>query len=117
MPTTLTTRAVRNSTYVINIAPKDEDDTAVTPDSVTYTLTDRDGNVINSIEDTAIATPSTSMDVVLSGDDLGFQTSEAGMYTVTRYFTVTAQYDSDLEDNLPLIDTAIFTVVDPNALG
>lgn len=117
MATKLTTKAVRNSTYVINIAPTDEDGDAVTPNSISYTLTDRVGNVINSIEDVAIAAPSTSMDVVLSGDDLDFQTSEAGAYSVTRYFTVTAEYNSDLENDLPLIATAVFSIIDPDALG
>lgn len=115
MPTTLTEKASRKSTYVINLAPTDEDDTAITPDSVTYTLTDEEGTIINSLEDVAV-TPDTSMDVVLSGDDLDFLAGEEGAYEVTRYFVVTAQYDSDLENDLPLIASAIFFIQDQEAI-
>lgn len=41
----------------------------VTPTAATYTLTDRDGVVINAVEDEVI-TPSTLMTVTLAGNDL-----------------------------------------------
>ena len=116
MPTTLTTKAVRGSSYAINSVCKDEDGTVVTPDSAEYTLTDANGTVINSLSGVSM-TPSESMDVMLSGDDLEFETAEKGTYQVTRIFTVTAQYDSDIENDLPLIDSCTFYIIDPNALG
>lgn len=114
MPTKLPLRAIRKSTYIINFIPKDENGDVITPDSVTYTLMDKHETVINSLED-VVVTPDTSMDVILSGDDLDFQASEKGTYEALRHFTVTAQYDSSLEDNVPLIDTATFYIIDPDA--
>lgn len=108
MPTTLTTRAVEGSTFVINIAPTDEDGAAVTPNTATWTLTDENGNVINSRLDVSIGTPSTSMDVVLSGADLPGKTG-GGNRTLKLAFEGT--YDSDAGSDLPLVDEVTFDVV------
>ena len=70
MPAILSTPAMEQSTYLITITYKDEDGTAVTPDTSTWTLTDTDGNVINEKEDQAIASPTTADTVTLSGSDL-----------------------------------------------
>ena len=115
-PFQLNTKAVRGSSFVINMIPKDEDGTAITPDSLEYTLTDPDGNVINSLSGISL-TPSTSIDLMLSGDDLEFESAEEGAYEVIRIITVTGVYDSAVELNVPLIDSATFYVVDPNKLG
>ena len=65
----LTLAAVEESSYIVNAAFEDEDGNAKSPDSVTWTLTDKYGTIINSREDVS-ETPGTSIDMVLYGDDL-----------------------------------------------
>ena len=70
----LSTNASEEGTYAIdNIQFLDSQDTpvAVTPEagSVTWCLTDKNDNIINSREDVPI-TSASSMTIVLSGDDL-----------------------------------------------
>lgn len=57
------------SSMCISITFYDEDGNEVTPDTATWTLTDRDGNVINSRLDVAI-TPATTVEISVTGDDL-----------------------------------------------
>jgi hypothetical protein len=108
MPTYLTTTAEEESTYLISAAFTDENDVAVVPDTITWTLTDADGNVINSREDVSVSSPAASVDIVLSGDDLGLQAGETG--DVVRILTIEATYDSDAGDDLPLKDKATFII-------
>jgi len=110
MATELEEIAREESTYIITCAFVDEDDDAVTPDAdtITWSLMDTNGNIINSREDVAIASLS-SIDVVLSGDDLAIQTGETGGF-VSRRFLVKAVFDSDAGNNLPLRDEAIFSL-------
>ena len=68
----LTLAASENGTYPIDdIQFLDETNTAKVPntDTVTWCLTDNDGNVINSREDVPL-TSALSMTILLSGDDL-----------------------------------------------
>lgn len=103
MPTTLTTRATDESTFVITAAFADEDGVAVVPNSASWTLTNDRGGVINGR--TAIsATPASSIEIVLSGDDLSYTD---GAY---RILTIQATYDSTLGSNLPLNDQVIFAI-------
>ena len=106
MPATLTTAAVERSTYVITLTYKDEDGNAVTPDSVSWTLTDGHGNIINSREDVAIAVPSTTNDVVLQGADLVCR----GRKDETRILTASIVYDSSAGSNLPGKEQVSFRV-------
>lgn len=106
MPTSITTRAVDQSTYVVNCAFKDENGAAVTPDSITWKLTDDAGNVINGRSAVAVAAPAASIDIVLSAGDLDYSDGAA------RVLTVLAVYDSTLGSNLPLKDSVRFMVSD-----
>jgi len=106
MPTELTVRAVEGSTYVVTAAFTDEDENDVTPNELTWTLTDRYGNTINEREDEEI-TPDTSVDIVLTGDDL--QVSDDEKVTVLTV-TVEGTYNSDLGNNLPIKDKCTFPV-------
>jgi hypothetical protein len=67
---TLTTKADEASTYVVRATYYDDNNSAVTPTSVTWTLTDGDGNVVNSRQDISIVAPSTYNDIVLGATDL-----------------------------------------------
>jgi len=98
MPDYLETHAIRKGTYKITTAFTDAAGSAVTPTSATWTLTDVSGTVINSRED-VVMSPDTSIDTVLQGDDLDFQSGEDN--SVERIFTVEAIYSSDEGDDLP----------------
>lgn len=95
------------STFKVTCAWKASGDTAVTPDSATWTETDEDGTVINSREDVSITGLSTTNDIVLSGDDLAIQSSTDNG---KRILTVEAVYDSDDGNNLPLKDEYTFRI-------
>lgn len=105
MVETLSEVAVERSTYVVTISFYDEDDNPVVPSSVTWTLTDEDGVVINDRED-VVATPATSLEMVLSGLDLAV----SGQVTATRILTVSGVYDSDAGSDLPLRAHVRFSV-------
>jgi hypothetical protein len=98
--------AVEQSTFAVDLAFTDEDEAAVTPDTVSWTLTDKQGNVINDHEDES-ETPGSSMTILLSGDDLAFQAGESGD-SVWRILTIEATYTSDLGAGLPLKDSLKF---------
>jgi hypothetical protein len=108
MPTTITaTRATEKSTFVVTASFADESGDAVTPNALTWTLSKTDGTAINSREDIS-ATPDTSVDIVLSGDDL--QVFAGDNYQ--RVLTLKGDYDSDLGSGLPLNDELYFSVED-----
>ena len=103
----LSDHATERSTYVVDVAFRDEDGAAVVPTSAVWTLTDDLGTAINEREDEAI-TPAASVAIVLSGADLAV----AGAVAVTRILTVEAVYTSDLGADLPLKQEIRF-VIDP----
>lgn len=102
---TLTTPAKEGSTYAVTIAFTDETGAAVTPSSATWTLTDQGGNVINSRLDVTISSLSTSVTIVLSGNDLALSNSDN-----TRELLIEAVYTSDLGSNLPFKSAVRFTI-------
>lgn len=108
--TVLTTDIVEESTAVISASFLDEDSVAVIPDTITWTLSDLLGTIINSREDVSVDTPAASTDIVLSGDDLAFQSSESGKIKVTRKLLVEATYTSSLGSGLPLKDEVRFSI-------
>ena len=87
----LTTVANEKSVYWITVAFLDEDNAAMAPDVCTWTLTDMEGNIINSREDVSITTPETSETLELSGDDLAVD----GNDIVNRLITLEGTYTSD----------------------
>lgn len=101
--------AIEESTLVINCAFKDEDGNAEDVKTLTWTLTDKDGTVINEREQVSVVTPSSTEDIVLSGDDLAILSGETAA-NVERRFLVEATYDSDLGDDLPLKDSCKFYI-------
>jgi hypothetical protein len=89
MATTLTPSAVESSCYIVTVAFTDEDDTPVTPSTVTWSLTDSDGAAVNNR--TAVsATPDTSIEIALTGNDLVDDPGGRGYLL----FKVTAAYTS-----------------------
>lgn len=108
MPTTLTDSAIEKSTYILTVSFTDEDGNAVTPnDGTTWTLTDDNGEVINSRRDVAIVEAS-SVEIVLSGNDLQALDSADPW----RKLIVEGTYDSNAGNNLPFKDEVKFPFVD-----
>ena len=99
--------ADEESSYFIIIEPFDEDDAAETPITLTWTLTDVMGNIINLREDVAITPLSTSMTVILTGDDLSIPEDKS---PVTRLFSVKGTYDSDLQAGLAITGYVQFDI-------
>lgn len=108
MAIVLPTKANEKSTFIIVVSFKDEDGDAETPTSVTWTLTDSDGNIINSRQDVSIAAAST-INVVLSGDDLQI-VNENVSSPVSRILTIKAVYNSTLGNDLPLKEQIEFSI-------
>lgn len=86
----LTTPANEQSVFWITVSFFDEDTNAMAPDVATWTLTDLEGNLINSREDVAIDTPDTSEVIELSGNDLAVD----GNDIVERLLTLEGTYTS-----------------------
>lgn len=106
MPENLTDMAVDMSTFVVACAFTDEDGDAVTPTAIVWSLTDEDGTAINARTDVAVAVPASTINIVLSGDDLKHSDGSV------RVLTVEALYDSTLGTDLPLKDSVRFAVED-----
>jgi len=105
MATMLSVRAVEKSTYIVTTVFTDEADAAVTPLTVTWSLTDADGTVINDRLDVS-ETPASTVNIVLTGDDLSIPDSTK----LIRIVTVEATYDSDYGTGLYLKKAAVFNV-------
>jgi hypothetical protein len=114
MPKLLSKKAAEEGTYIITAEFVDDDGDSVAPDTLTWTLTDSSGTVINSRTSVSVSSPTSSEDIVLSGNDLALQTGESG--DTLRLLTVEATYDSDAGLDLPLKDVAFFYIKDFKAI-
>ena len=115
MPTTITTAAVEKSTYVVEAAFKDEDGTAITPDTLTWTLTDPEGNVRNNRENVSVSNPSSTQAIVLKGKDLKMKSQSN--YKEDRILTINATYTSTYGSGLPLKDSCRFPIYNLEAIS
>ena len=107
MTTINTPKAESGSTYIA-VCSFTEAGTgdAITPNSVVWSLTDGNGNIINSRDDVSI-TPDTTINIVMSGDDL--LRSDG----TVRKLTIDAVYDSATYGaGLPLVEQAVFYIND-----
>jgi len=99
--------AVERSTYYPVASFFDEDGNAEDVKTLTWTLTDISGNIINSRKDIVVSNPSSSETIVLSGDDLAIFANDR----LRRIITFNATYDSALGNDLPLNGAAEFNIV------
>jgi len=106
MATVLTLNAVDRSTYIITATFQDEDETPVTPDSLSWTLTNGLGGIVNNRENVVVVSPQETETFILSGDDLAFADGKF------RRFIIEATYSSTLGTGLPLRAQANFSVED-----
>lgn len=94
-------------TYPIQTSFFDDQDNPVTPDTMTWTLTDVDGNVINSRSGVVVGSLSTVVTIILSGDDLQIVNGDK---LEVRVVTFIGTYTSSLGGGLPLTDQVQFTI-------
>ena len=83
----------------------------VTPnDDITWTLTDKNGVVVNSRSGISVATPATTITIVLKGNDLALSDTYAGRL---RYLLVECTYDSaEYGDDCPFKGQGEFVIDD-----
>ena len=103
---TLTEEVPEESTQVITMAFTDAAGDAVTPDTITWSLSLMDGTAVNSRTNIVIAAPAASVSVTLSGDDHALVADA----TNQRIFTVKATYTSTEGAGLPLNEEATFSI-------
>lgn len=110
MPASFQTPAVERSTYVVTAAFTDELGVAVVPNaaSLTWTLTDLAGNVVNSRTAVAITSAAT-ITIVLHGADLALGGLLQGS---ARVVTIQGLYNSSLGSNLELKEQVLFEIYD-----
>ena len=111
MPTKLLEKAIEGSTFAIKTDftvktdPSDDVGIPFTPNSgLTWSLTDKDGNIVNNRLDEGI-TSAESVVIVLKGDDLVLTGGP-----VQRYVIIRGTFDGVLGNNLPLIDEVYFQI-------
>lgn len=113
MAVMLTAKAMEESTYVITASFTDEAGDAATPKTLTWTLTDPDGVVVNNREDVIVSPLGESVTILLTGDDLAL----TGYLTRTRHLTLEGTYDGSLGSDLPFTGVIIFSIEPAVAVG
>lgn len=104
MPTDITIRAIDRSTFIIDVAFSDENDEAITPNEVEWSLLSETGAIINDREEVEVSSLNTTISIVLTGEDLDFADGRV------RVLLIEATYNSDLGTNLALRETARFLI-------
>jgi hypothetical protein len=108
MPGAIKETATEQSSFKVTATFYDESGNAVAPDTIVWTLTDEDGSVVNSREDVAISSPTSTESILLKGDDLAVE----GNDPVKRIVTFEGTYTSaEFGASLPLIDESVFTIM------
>jgi len=105
MPKTITIRPNEKGLLALTATYKDHTGTAVTPATMTWTLTDVNGSVINSRSAVAIASISTSNTIALSGSDLATSGSNRDLIC-----TFQGTYNHALGSALTMKESVRFTV-------
>lgn len=85
---------------VLTIAFEDENGDPITPTAAVWSLHDWEKAIVNDREDVAISSLDTSVEIVLSGDDLDLGASDNGL----RYFSCAYTYVSDLGTLTDIVD-------------
>ena len=90
---------------------KDKDGDVITPTSITWTLKDEEGNIINSREDEVVTPPASSVTILLKGDDLPCVGS---LERLIIYFN--AEYTDDVTSNVPIKNSQLIIVSDSDGV-
>lgn len=102
MPIEIDTSVNEGGTLFVTAAFIDEEGASIAPHTLTWTLTNKKGNVINDRENVPIDTPGESETVVLTGDDLVLA-HDADDFVILQFRGL---YDSDIEHDLVIIEEA-----------
>jgi hypothetical protein len=108
MPLILTGRANQGGSVGMKITIVDENGDALIPTAATWTLTDLEGNVINSRTDVAISPLASEMTVLMSGDDLQIA-DETNEYEI-QLFSFEGTYDPGDASAVPITESGEFPV-------
>jgi hypothetical protein len=118
MPSIITDqKAVEGGTFALNFAFYDEASAAMTPNSLYWTLTDQQGNIVNSRDAVPITSLQTSIDIVLTGNDLAVPSGKEWFDEIKLFLTLTGNYNSDLGNNLQLHDVVEFSMLTLTAVS
>ena len=90
------------STAAFAVTFTDETDALVVPTSITWTLYNRSGQVMNARENVVVTPTASTVTIVLSGDDLVYADGDS------RKLLIEVVYSSSLGSNLPLRDEVLF---------
>jgi len=108
MPGAINETATEGSSFKVTVTFYDESGNPVAPDTMTWTLTDEGGSVVNSRLNVEITTPASTENILLEGDDLAVD----GNDPVKRIVTFIGTYTSaEFGASKPLIDQSIFTIM------
>lgn len=109
MPTKLSDKAVEGSSFTIRATFNEIVDgvkSPIVPNSgLKWSLSEKDGTPVNGKTDQPL-TPASTVDIVLTGNDLAVP----GNYPKRLYVTVEGTYNGVAGNNLPIIDEASFQV-------
>ena len=108
MPAKLDSKAIERGTFAVTMSFTDDEGIAVSPTTLTWTLTDLNGTIINDRKDVVVAAPSSEETITLQGDDLVISDRSAP----ERILLVKGTYTSGLGVDLPLRDSVIFVIED-----
>ena len=110
----LTEKVNEESTAILRVTFADSDGNAVIPQSATWTLSDRDNEVVNGKSDVTISPLASTVDILLKGDDLKLPFPRERV----RRVLVKAIYDSSTYgDDLPFNEEFEFTITDLRSLN
>jgi hypothetical protein len=108
MPTELFIHARERDTFIIRAQFTDDAGAAAAPATLTWTLTDGNGAVVNS-RSAVPTSPAATMYFVLTNADLSLATP---LHGTTRYLLVEGTYDSTFGTGLSLRDQVQFDIDD-----
>ena len=94
--TTITNRPAEGGHIIIDAAFFDEDGTAVTPETITWTLYDSSGTIINA-RDRVSVTPAATVSILVSGLDLAVADSS----DLKRFALIEWTFNSSLGTGIP----------------
>jgi len=106
----IATVAGEESTFAVSATFTDDAGTPVAPDTLTWTLSDLAGSIINGRNQVSVASPAATTTIVLSGADLVLQVGEVSHGS--RRFTVEGTYTSSLGAGLPITGECEFVIQD-----
>ena len=107
MPIQIETGVNEGGTVFVTAAFFDEEGAAVAPHTLTWTLTDPRGNVINDREEVSVDVPEETETVILTGDDLTLK-HDSDDYVVLQFRGL---YDSDYASDLVIIEEVEIPVI------